>query len=31
MYVNAQKLNTGFTNYFNIGYLDVNRNLGTGN
>ena len=29
--VNAQKLNLGFTSYFNIRYLDINRNLITGN
>ena len=26
-YINAQKLNPGFTSRFNIGYLDVNRSL----
>ena len=25
--MNAQKFNPGFTSYFNIGYLDVNRYL----
>ena len=29
-YINAQKLNLEFTRYFNIGYLDINRNLRSG-
>ena len=29
--MNAQKFNPGFTSYFNIGYLDVNRYLRTSN
>ena len=29
--MNVQKLNPGFINYFNIGYLDVDQKLITGN
>ena len=29
-YINAQKLNLEFTSYFNIIYLDINRNLRSG-
>ena len=29
--MNAQKFNPGFTSYFNIGYLDVNRHFWTSN
>ena len=31
IYMNAQKFNPGFTSYFNIGNLDVNRCLRTSN
>ena len=30
IYINAQKLNLGFTSYFSIGYLDINQNLEKG-